>query len=98
VRLLKLFGRAFHKCHPAKQRLEQRFEISGKPSTEQQRARINFISSGYFSVLRIPLLQGRIWDESETMHGSKLALINQTLAHNIFRTAMRSAARSVCPN
>ncbi len=63
---------------------ERRFEISGKPSTEQQRARINFISSGYFSVLRIPLLQGRIWDESETMHGSKLALINQTLAHQYF--------------
>ena len=63
---------------------EQRFEISGKPSTEQQRARINFISSGYFSVLRIPLLQGRIWDESEMMHGSKLALINQTLAHQYF--------------
>jgi len=35
-------------------------------------------------VLHIPLLQGRIWDESETMHGSKLALINQTLAHQYF--------------
>src|SRR5712664_625379 len=63
---------------------EQRFEISGKPVAEQQRARINFISSEYFSVLHIPLLQGRIWDESETMHGSKLALINQTLAHQYF--------------
>jgi ABC-type antimicrobial peptide transport system permease subunit len=30
------------------------------------------------------LLQGRIWDESETMHGSKLALINQTLARQYF--------------
>jgi len=46
---------------------EQRFEISGKPVGEQQRARINFISPEYFSVLHIPLLQGRIWDESETM-------------------------------
>src|SRR6266403_740535 len=63
---------------------EQRFEISGKPAAEQQRARINFISPGYFSVLHIPLLQGRIWDESETMHGSKLALINQTLARQYF--------------
>ncbi len=63
---------------------EQRFEISGKPVAEQQQARINFISPEYFSVLHIPLLQGRIWDESETMHGSKLALINQTLATEYF--------------
>src|SRR5467141_3451693 len=63
---------------------EQRFEISGKPVAEQQRARINFISFEYFTVLHIPLLQGRIWDESETMHGSRLALINQTLARQYF--------------
>ena len=63
---------------------EQRFEISGKPVAEQQRARINFISPEYFSVLHIPLLQGRLWDETETMHGSKLALINQTLARQYF--------------
>ena len=63
---------------------EQRFEISGKPVAEQQRARINFISPGYFSVLHIPLQQGRIWDESETIRGSKLALINQTLARQFF--------------
>jgi putative ABC transport system permease protein len=63
---------------------EQRFEISGKPAAEQQRARVNFISPEYFSVLHIPLLQGRLWDESETMHGSRLALINQTLATEYF--------------
>src|SRR5467141_4017889 len=63
---------------------EQRFEISGKPAAEQEKARINFISPGYFTVLRIPLLQGRIWDESETIHGSKLAIINQTLARQYF--------------
>ncbi len=63
---------------------EQRFEISGKPAAEQEKARINFISPAYFTVLRIPLLQGRIWDESETMHGSKLAIINQTLARQYF--------------
>jgi predicted permease len=63
---------------------EQRFEISGKPVGEQQRARINFISPEYFSVLHIPLLQGRIWDQPETMRGAKLALINQTLARQYF--------------
>src|ERR1700674_233632 len=63
---------------------EQRFEISGKPMGEQQLARINLISPGSLTVLRIPLLQGRIWDESETMRGAKLALINQTLARQYF--------------
>ena len=63
---------------------EQHFEISGKPAAEQQSARINFISAEYFSVLHIPLLQGRIWDESETMRGARLALINETLARQYF--------------
>ena len=63
---------------------EQRFEISGKPAAGQQRARINFISPEYFSVLQIPLLQGRIWEQSETIRGAKLALINQTLARKYF--------------
>ena len=62
----------------------QVFEISGKPMAEQQLARFNVISPEYFAVLHIPLLQGRIWDESETTHGSKLALINQTLARQYF--------------
>jgi putative ABC transport system permease protein len=63
---------------------EQRFEISGKPAAAEQRARINFVSAEYFVVLRTPLLQGRIWYEHEAMHGSKLALINQTLAQQYF--------------
>ena len=63
---------------------ERRFEISGKPEAEQQRARINFVSPEYFTVLRIPLMQGRIWDETETDHGAKLMLINETLARQYF--------------
>jgi predicted permease len=69
---------------PPRNGWEERFEISGKPAAEQQRARLNFVSPEYFSVLRIPLQQGRVWDESETMRGAKLALINQTLAHQYF--------------
>jgi ABC-type antimicrobial peptide transport system permease subunit len=63
---------------------EQHFEISGKPMAEQQQARINLIGPEYFTVLRIPLLQGRIWDENQMRHGAKLALINQTMAHQYF--------------
>ena len=63
---------------------ELRFEILAKPAKEEQRARINFVSPEYFSVLHIPLQQGRVWNEDETMHGAKLALINQTLARQYF--------------
>jgi putative ABC transport system permease protein len=58
----------------------QQFEISGSTSTEKPETRLNFVDFGYFSVLRIPLLQGRLWDRPEIMRGASLALVNQTLA------------------
>jgi predicted permease len=63
---------------------QTRFEISGKPAGEEQRLRLNFVTPEYFIVLRISLLQGRIWYESEQMRGAKLALINQTMARKYF--------------
>ena len=57
-----------------------RIEISGRQEAEKPDVRVNLISSEYFSVLKIPLLQGRVWDQSETMRGAKLAIINQTMA------------------
>ena len=63
---------------------EQRFEISGKPTSEQQRLRVSFISPEYFSVLHIPLLQGRIFDQTEISRGARLAIINQTMARQYF--------------
>ncbi len=55
-------------------------EILGHPVGQQEQVRANFVSPDYFPVLRIPLLQGRLWDHAETMHGARLAVINQTMA------------------
>jgi predicted permease len=60
------------------------FEISGMPFASQQRLRVNFVGSGYFSTLRIPLLQGRLWDERENARGAAVAVINQTFARQYF--------------
>ena len=57
------------------------FEILGKPVPEERELRTNFVSPEYFTVLRIPLVQGRMFDHAETMRGARLALVNQTLAH-----------------
>ncbi len=59
---------------------DMHFEIFGHPSLEQEQVRTNFVSPEYFSVLRIPLLQGRLWDPPEIVRGAHLAVINQTMA------------------
>jgi putative ABC transport system permease protein len=59
---------------------EVRFETHGKPPAEDQRVRVNLVSPEYFSLLHIPLKQGRIFDHAETMRGAHLALINETMA------------------
>ena len=55
-------------------------DIFGRTQAEGEKARVNWVSSGYFNVLRIPLLQGRLWDEPELARGARMAVINQTMA------------------
>ncbi len=61
-----------------------KFELLGKPAPEDQLARLNFVSHEYFPVLQIPLMQGRLWDDSETKRGARVAVINETLAKKYF--------------
>jgi len=59
---------------------DETVEIMGRRAVEQQRIRLSMVSPEYFSVLHVALLQGRTWDESETMQGAHVAVINQTMA------------------
>ncbi len=59
---------------------EQTFEVFGQPSGQQEHLRANFVSPEYFSVLHIPLVQGRLWDRPEGVRGAHVGVINQTLA------------------
>ena len=59
-------------------------EIMGKPPKDDQKIRVNFVSQDYFPVLRIPLAQGRLWDEMENHHAARVAVINETMAHRYF--------------
>jgi putative ABC transport system permease protein len=59
-------------------------EILGKPQQDSQKVRVNFVSPGYFPILRIPLDQGRLWDETENHNAAHVAVINETLAHLYF--------------
>jgi len=59
-------------------------EILGQLARDEQKVRVNFVSPGYFPILRIPLAQGRIWDESENHNAAHVAVINQTMARLYF--------------
>ena len=69
---------------PPNNGFDNRFEILGKPVAAEQRARLNLVSPEYFPVLQIPLMAGRIWNQSETRRGAKVAVINEALAKQYF--------------
>jgi predicted permease len=55
-------------------------EIRGSTTLEKPVARANYISSEYFPLLRIPVVQGRVWNTDEIRRGAALAVINQSMA------------------
>jgi putative ABC transport system permease protein len=57
-----------------------RIEFLGRADLGSPEIRMNFISSEYFALLHIPLLQGRVWDHPETMRAAAVAVINQSMA------------------
>ncbi len=62
----------------------QLFEILGKTASEQQEARINFVSPEYFTILHVPLVEGRLWEQSEVSRGATLALVNEAFVRRYF--------------
>jgi predicted permease len=59
-------------------------EILGQNATKSQVCNINFVDSEFFRSLRISLLEGRIWNESETSQGARLALVNEAFVRRYF--------------
>jgi predicted permease len=60
--------------------VERAFEVAGKPASEDRQAREHQVGPEYFSTLRIPLLAGRIWNQTENMRGDGVVVINEAMA------------------
>ncbi|HKW32144.1 MAG TPA: ABC transporter permease [Candidatus Acidoferrum sp.] len=54
------------------------------PKGEDALVFFNFISSGYFPVLRTPLLEGRNFNGGDTGGSARVVIVNQTLARRFF--------------
>jgi predicted permease len=59
-------------------------EILGKAGVQSEKVGLNFVSPNYFAVLRVPLVQGRVWDSVENHNAAHLAVINETMARRFF--------------
>jgi predicted permease len=57
-----------------------RVEFEGRPDLDSPEIRINFVGPEYFSLLGIPVLQGRVWDHAETIRAATVAVVNQSMA------------------
>ncbi|HKN74830.1 MAG TPA: ABC transporter permease [Candidatus Acidoferrum sp.] len=62
-------------------------EVEGHPVPRSQRPRVAFriVESEYFHVMGIPLLQGRTFTARDEQGGPPLAIINETLARQMFK-------------
>jgi predicted permease len=59
---------------------DQAFEIDEKAGGEMPQARVVPVDPDYFATLRIPLLQGRIWNTDENGRGDSIAVVNHAFA------------------
>ncbi len=61
-----------------------KIEILGQSALDNQEVRINFVSPDYFPLLKIPVVQGKVWDETENHNAAHVAVINETMARHYF--------------
>jgi predicted permease len=83
---------------PPISRYASNFTILGESNQPEQTTTLEQVSKEYFPTLRIPLLQGRIWSEAETLHGSHVAVINQAMAHRYWPNGDALGKRIKVPN
>ena len=59
---------------------ESSFNIDGGRDRQQLQARVMMVDQRFFATLRIPLLQGRMWNTDENTRGDFIAVVNRAFA------------------
>jgi len=59
---------------------ESSFDIDGPRDREQRQASVMLVDQRYFAALRIPLLQGHVWNTDENTRGDFIAIVNRAFA------------------
>ncbi len=73
-----------HNATPPANGFEVKFDILGGSDQAEPKIRVNLVSQEYFPLLKIPVLQGRLWTQTENHNAALFTVINQTLARTYF--------------
>ena len=69
---------------PPNDGLATSIEYSGPGPQRVTQVSAHFVSAGYFSVLRVPMLAGAVWSGADETQGAPVAVINQTMERRLF--------------
>ncbi len=64
-----------------------RFPVEGQPPIAPEKQKpipLGVVTPGYFATMKIPLLQGRVFNPGDTAEGAQVALINATMARKFW--------------
>ena len=59
-------------------------DVPGQDTTGGGTAMLQRISADYFATMRIPLIRGRVWSDSESAGTPHVAVVNQTMARELW--------------
>jgi predicted permease len=75
---------AFNAGLPPEGEWQQPVSVVGDPDSNGRQSGVMLVSANYFSVLRIPVLQGRVPNRAEVLRGAHLTVVNQTFVQRYF--------------
>src|SRR5580692_7686272 len=73
-------ARLLYISHPNCGAVQSSFIIDGSGDGEPPQARVMLVDQRYFAALRIPLLQGRVWNADENGRGDFVAVVNRAFS------------------
>src|SRR3954463_16342258 len=72
-------------------------EVPGRDTTGDEAPILQRISARYFATMKIPLMRGRVWSDSESAGAPHVAVVNQTMARELWPDESAIGRRVLIP-
>jgi predicted permease len=72
-------------------------EVPGRDMTGDEAPILQRISGHYFATMKIPLIRGRVWSDSESAGAPHVAVVNQTMARELWPDESAIGRRVLIP-